>query len=115
MSGGKRKANETRPMKNTRDEQKEREEKRFNLVLHGVTESKHMDATSKWNEEELKKVKELAKIVGVELGGGVTVKWRCGRRSVESVRKPRPLIVKLTHDQSMVCDKLTTSVRSRLA
>ena len=87
-------------MKNTRDEQKEREEKRFNVVLYGVTESKHMDATSKWNEEELKKVKELAKHVGVELRGEVTVKWRCGRRSVESVRKPRPLVVKLTDDET---------------
>ena len=73
-------------------EMKEREERSENLVVYGVPESEKENAEDRKKEDE-EKVQRMARVVGVEEGEKIEVKFRAGKKSEEG--KPRPLIVKL--------------------
>ena len=45
-------------------------------------------------------MKEVAENIGVEIKGEVEVKFRAGKRSEEATAKPRPMIVRVTDDET---------------
>ena len=79
-----------------RDEMKEREDKKGNIAVHGVAESKETDI-EKNRQEDLNVVKKIAAEIGVELKGELRVRYRSGRKVGE---KPRPMIVAVDDDQT---------------
>ena len=85
--------------KNVKEEMKEIEGKSSNIVLYGLEESKEADKTKR-DEEEKEKVKELAEVLKVEVKGDVVIKWRCGKRSEDATSKPRPMIVRVSDDET---------------
>ena len=76
----------------------EREANGNNICIYGLEETKEQDA-EKWRESELKKVKEVADQMGVQLVGEVSIKFRAGREREEGA-KPRPLIVRMKDDET---------------
>ena len=84
--------------KDVRNELKEQEERGMNVVVYGMSETVE-EGTQKRNEEEKKKIDEMARHVGVELGD-VEVKYRAGKKNEEPNAKPRPLIIKIKDDEA---------------
>ena len=85
--------------KNVKEEMKEIEGKSSNIVLYGLKESGEQDRTKR-DEEEKEKVKEIAEILKVEVKGEVVVKWRCGKKSDDATAKPRPMVVRISDDET---------------
>ena len=79
-----------------RDEMKSREDKKGNIVVHGVVESKETD-TEKNRNDDLEMVKKIAAEIGVVVKGEVKVRYRSGRIVGE---KPRPMIVAIEDDET---------------
>ena len=75
-----------------------REENSSNICIYGLPESKEDDA-EKWRESEKTKVKEVTDQLGIQVNGEIAVKFRSGRMREEGA-KPRPLIVKVTDDET---------------
>ena len=84
--------------KDVRNELKEQEERGSNVVVYGVDEAVEVGVKEK-NEAEIKKIDELARHVGVELGE-VEIKYRAGKKMEGTDAKPRPLIVKVKDDEA---------------
>ena len=82
-----------------RAEISERGERSANLVLYGIEESKEAEM-EKRKEYDEKKVREVAEKIGVEIKGEMVVKFRAGKKSDEATAKPRPLIVKVSDDET---------------
>ena len=81
--------------KEVRTEMKDQEERSENVVIYGLAESG--DNTERGKEAEEKKVKDMAKEVGVDLSQGeFEVRFRAGKKREEEGAKPRPLIVKIS-------------------
>lgn len=85
--------------KDIQTERDQREERSVNVVIYGIDESKEQ-APEKRKEDDGKKVKEVAENIGVEIRGEVEVKFRAGKRSEEATAKPRPMIVRVTDDET---------------
>ena len=98
MASGMEKAKEE-AKKDMKDEMREMEEKSGNIVVYGLKESAEPDA-EKRSEEENAKVKEMAERMRVELKGEVAMKWRCGKRNEDANAKPRPMVVKVSDDET---------------
>ena len=75
-----------------------REENSSNICIYGMEETKEEDA-EKWKEVETKKVMEMVQQIGVRVEGEVAVKFRAGKQREEGA-KPRPLIVRVTDDET---------------
>ena len=75
-----------------------REENSSNICFYGLPESKEDDA-EKWRESEKKKVKEVTDQLVIQVNGEIVVKFRSGRIREEGA-KPRPLIVKVTDEET---------------
>ena len=69
-----------------------------NIVVYGLDETKEVEA-EKWREGETKKVMDLVDGIGVQVEGEIAVKFRAGKRREEG-EKPRPLIVRVTDDET---------------
>lgn len=80
-------------------EMREREGRSENIVLYGVTESKKENKEER-DEEDLGKVKEMAKEIGVEIKGEVGLKFRAGKKKEEENAAPRPLIVRIADEET---------------
>ena len=78
-------------------ERKEREERRENVVVYGLTESEEEEPEMR-KEEDKKKMLELAEEIGVEVNGEVDVKFRAGKKREDG--KPRPMIVKVEDEET---------------
>ena len=74
----------------------DREEKSNNIAIYGLKEAE--EGKEDWKEDE-EKVKEMMQEIGVEIQGGVEVKYRAGRKRNENGR-PRPTIVKIEDDET---------------
>ena len=79
-----------------RSEMQSRDDKKENIVLHGVVESKETDMERNRNDD-LEVVKKVAAEIGVELKGEVKVRYRSGRIVGE---KPRPMIVEIKDEET---------------
>ena len=94
--------------RDVRTEMKEIEDRSENVVVYGLEE---MDGNSIAvnKEAESRKVRELAKEVGVEMGAeDVEIKFRAGKKREDDDR-PRPLIVKINDAEKR--DKLRKNAR----
>ena len=69
-----------------------------NICIYGLPESKEEDAV-KWRESEHKKVTEVTEQMGIQVIGEVVVKFRSGRKREEGA-KPRPMIVRISDDET---------------
>ena len=79
-------------------ELKEREERSANVVLYGVPEPVTGNA-EQMKEEDEKKVKEMAEVMGVELKGAIERKFRAGKKD-ETRGKGRPMIVRIEDEET---------------
>lgn len=75
-----------------------REESSSNICIYGLEETKEEDA-AKWKEAETQKVLDMVEQIGVRVEGEVAVKFRAGRQRKVGA-KPRPLIVRITDDET---------------
>ena len=91
-------------------EMKEREERGENIVVYGVEEAKEEDPEERKRKDN-EKMKELAEVIGVEVKGGMEVKFRAGKKK-EGEERPRPMIVKVEDEETR--QKLLSNAR-RLA
>ena len=80
-------------------EMKEREERSQNVVFYGLEESREGEVEAR-RKEETERVKEVVRKIGVELKEEVEVKFRAGKRKEGEGEKPRPLIVKISDDET---------------
>ena len=90
-----------RTKKEVRDEmeseRKEREERSANVVVYGMKESEEEEA-EKRKEDDTGGFLKMATEIGVDIKGGVEVKFRAGRKREDG--KPRPMIVKLEDEET---------------
>ena len=73
------------------------------IVVYGLKESDKEEKEEEgadWKEEEKSKVKEMARVMGVELEGEVEVKFRAGKKGAGEEARPRPLIVKIADEET---------------
>ena len=75
-----------------------REEQSSNICIYGLPESKEEDA-DRWRESENRKVMEVTEQMGIQVNGEIVVKFRSGRKREEGA-KPRPMIVKISDDET---------------
>ena len=75
-----------------------REERVDRVVVYGLEETKEEDL-EQWTAKEKKKVEDIFRNMGVQPQGEIMVKYRAGRPREEGA-KPRPLIVKLSDDET---------------
>ena len=80
-------------------EMKEREERSLNVVFYGVEESKAAEVEARKNEEK-ERVVEVIGCIGVELKEEVEIKFRAGKMNEGAGEKPRPLIVRISDDET---------------
>ena len=80
-------------------EMKDREERSLNVVFYGIEESEEAQLEAKIKEEE-KKVGEVIRCIGVEMKEEVEIKFRAGKKSEGEGVKPRPLIVRISDDET---------------
>ena len=95
-----------------KSEMAQREERGDRVVVYGLEETKEEDP--EWKEKEKKKVEDILRHMGVEPQGDITVKFRAGRAREEGA-KPRPLIVKLSDDETRVSFLRNAPKLSRIA
>ena len=81
-----------------RTEMLQRDENSSNIVIYGLKESKEVNSV-KWREGETKKVTDLVQQINVRVEGEIAVKRRAGMEREEGA-KPRPLIVRVTDDET---------------
>ena len=80
-------------------EMKEREERSQNVVFYGLEESDGGEVEAR-RREEREKVEDVVRKIGVELKGEVEVKFRAGKKKEGEGEKPRPLIVRISDDET---------------
>ena len=80
-------------------EMKEREERSLNIVFYGMEESKEVQLEAR-RKEEKEKVGEVIRCIGVEVKEEIEIKFRAGKKSEGEGSKPRPLIVRISDDET---------------
>ena len=85
--------------KEVKIEMKAQEERSANIVIYGIEESKKESVEERTAEDRIK-VGEMARHVEVEVSGVVDVKYRAGKKSEEAGAKPRPMIVRVSDDET---------------
>ena len=80
-------------------EMQEREERSQNVVLYGLEEPAAEEAEERRREEK-EKVDDVIRKLDVTVTGAVEVQFRAGRKGEEPLTKPRPLIIKVTDDET---------------
>ena len=81
-------------------EMADQEERGCNVVVYGLEETKE-DDTAQWKAKEQKKVEDLIQKMGVQVQGGISIKYRAGRPRADGAR-PRPVIIKVDDDETRV-------------
>ena len=66
-------------------------------MVYGLPESEEEEAEAR-KEHDRAKMSELAEEIGVELEGGVEIRFRAGRKKEDG--KPRPMIVKINSEET---------------
>ena len=80
-----------------RDELKEREDKKENIVIYGLNESAEPDGRKRKDEDDVA-VKNLAAEIGVQFNGEIRTSYRAGPKSDGG--RPRPLIVTIEDEET---------------
>ena len=80
-----------------RDETREREEKRTNIVVYGMKESKEAEG-EKRKEDDEEMVKKMVEEIGVQPKGEFKVRYRAGKK-MEGER-PRPMVIMVEDDET---------------
>ena len=70
------------------------------MCVYGIEETKEEDPVQ-WREKEKKKFEDVIQKMGVQVSGEIAVRQRSGKPREEGA-KPRPLIVKVTDDETRV-------------
>ena len=78
-------------------EKKEMEEKAVNIVVYGLMESEKENGEERKKEDEVR-IKEMLRVMEVEVDEGMEVKWRLGKKSEGTAM--RPLVVKMASEEA---------------
>ena len=78
-------------------ENEEKDKKATNLVIHGAAESTK-ETKEEVNADEEETVLKLAEAMEVDIEGDIKVMYRAGAKRTDG--KPRPLVVKVSHDET---------------
>ena len=76
-----------------------RERRMGEMCVYGIEETKEEDPVQ-WREKEKKKFEDVIQKMGVQVSGEIAVRQRSGKPREGA--KPRPLIVKVTDDETRV-------------
>ena len=84
-------------------EMKDREERESNVVVYGIQESKAQEAKDR-KEEDGRRIRKMAEVIGVEIRGEIEVKFRAGKRreaeGEEEESRPRPMVVRIEDEET---------------
>ena len=81
-----------------RGEMREREDKKHNIVIYGLKESKETDGKKRKDDDETM-VKKMATEIGAEIQGDIKQSYRAAGGRTEGDR-PKPLIVTIEDDET---------------